>query len=125
MPSVSAAFREARLTIALLSSSTFGSPSKSSMMGRGSMESSAEVTILSVCVLFNPSLHLFPLADDRLPTDGFEGCCFALCWSKGFLDVLVHASDVVCCCCDLDVVVTLLPVLVGASSRLLPHLATS
>ena len=63
-----------------------------------------------------PSLHLFPLVGDRFSTDAFEGCCFALSWSESFRDAIVHASDVTCVRCSLDVATELLPILVSIST---------
>ena len=74
-------------------------------------------------VVFHPSLHLLNFVGDHLTAAGFQGCFFALGWSKGFLDALIYAPDVACCCCSLDVVTELLPVLAGTSSCSLLYFA--
>ena len=114
--------------MALLSSSTNGYESSSSVVGRHLMASrAAGDTVFSgieVSLVVHPSLHLLAFVCDYLHTGGFERGRLVLSRTQCLLNVIVHSPDVLCYGGCLYILAELCPILVRTSPRGLLNLAT-
>ena len=109
-----------RLLMVLLNLSCVGAASSLSMDGRLSMLSRLEVTTLllagvKLSLVFYPSLPLFVHVCHHFPTGWSNRCSFTLGGTKGFLDAIVHSSDVACFSYYVDVFTELLAICIGTA----------